>query len=360
MSYLGYPCWAVSRVATVNSGTGDVTFALPLLSQNGAGAQIPAYTNPAVPGQAIWAGTQPADLTFTRNIMNVPVDFSVHQNTLYGQSPKGSIETKAVATMTFEGNIITGYAATFAFTTANQNGGCPWCTTSNVIIRNNFFQSYRYLGFMSLTGYGYLTTQGHDILFTNNLAVNADGIEGTCFRVSGLDNNFVFTHNTCVSGYPSAYTQSPWTGAGSPAGGYYPVSKGTGLVIRDNLSDAGNYTASCTHPDVTPGTPWLACFNAPAQDHNMFVLNVSGADPLTQFPGPTNTTVASWAAVQFVGNNPTVATDWRLLPSSPGYHAASDGKDVGVDIDQLVAALAPAPVITGVGRGRFNRRGAIP
>ena len=149
-----------------------------------------------------------------------------------------------------------------------------------------------------------------------------------------------------MNGYPGRYSQAPFVAAGSPASGpnaYYPVSKGTGVVIRDNVSDAGNYTAFCDHPDVPPGTPWLACFDNPVQDHNLFAMNVpDGGNPLIQFPGPTNRVAPSWAAVQFVGSNPAVVTDWRLQPSSPGYRAASDGKDMGVDIDQLIAALAGA------------------
>ena len=140
-----------------------------------AGTRQPAYTNPAVPGRAIWAGTQPEHLTVTRNTLNLPVEFSTYQQATNSNTPKGIIETKAVKHMLFEGNTITGYPGTFAFTTANQNGGCPWCTTADVIVRNNFFQAYTSLAFFSLTGYGFLSTQGRDIVFTNNLAINSGG-----------------------------------------------------------------------------------------------------------------------------------------------------------------------------------------
>src|SRR6266480_8155620 len=54
-------CWANGRVAMVNTSTGDVTLVEDLITANMQGNRIPVYTNPSVPGQAVWAGTQPTN-----------------------------------------------------------------------------------------------------------------------------------------------------------------------------------------------------------------------------------------------------------------------------------------------------------
>jgi hypothetical protein len=354
------PCYAVARVATVDTSTGDVTFSTPLVVKSAYGYRVPAYTLPTTGSRssATWQGTQPSYITMTRNTLDIPLGFSDYHFSTNGNTGKGIIETKASLNFLFEGNIITGFPSTLAFTTTNQNCGAPWQTTANTIVRNNWFQAYRTGVLASFTDYGCVSTQGHDLIVDNNLFTG--GVTtGDFLRLSGPAANITVTHNTAVGGFVtsdgSTYTGAPWVASNPSNGGctlsakgggtacsgsqqYYPVDKATGVTIRDNLTDAGKYTAIC-YDSTGTGAAFLACFKNPTQDHNLFVLNVQGADPLHSFPGGTNRVASSWAAVRFVGNSPMRLSDWRLQPGSPAYKAASDGTDIGVNIDLLSQAL---------------------
>jgi hypothetical protein len=349
-------CWANGRVATVNTATGDVTLTEDLITSNMQGNRVPVYTTPSVPGRAVWDGTQPTNISLTRNTLVVPKAFGDYHLATNGNTGKGLIEGKACLHCTFEGNYVPpdSFPSTFGLTTVNQNGGAPWQTTAFISVKNNWFGAYRSGVLLSLTDYTMVSTQGHDIVVENNLFGPTSVDTGDFFRVSGLGGNLTVRHNTATGGYPSGYTGMVWTGAVASNGGhsYYPVNTPSGVVIRDNLTDAGNYTA-VYYDALGDGHPFLSGFLNPIQDHNMFALNVAGADPLWNFPGTTNKVAPNWASVLFTGSNPATLTDWRLQATSPGKNAASDGKDIGVDIDQLLAALSgtmppPTPTPTPV------------
>lgn len=118
-----------------------------------------------------------------------------------------------------------------------------------------------------------------------------------------------------------------------------------GFVFRDNLGMTGVYNARCSAPgnhspwayhfcsDVVRGTQDWTC------THNVLGDGVGAMPPQNnQFPSTNNHfPSAGTLAADFV--------DWpngnfRLKPSSPYKGAASDGKDPGVDMDRLAAALA--------------------
>jgi len=341
------PCWAVGRVATVDASTGDVTFSPSLITKNGHGERVVPYSPPMSPGAAVWSGTQPTNITMNYNTLEIPYDFAAYHLSTNGNTGKGVIEGKSCYQCTFEGNIVQGFPSSFSLTTANQNGGAPWMTTAQITIRNNWFTVYRTGILLSLTDYGSLCTQGHDILIDNNLFTSGIS-DGDFLRVSGAASNLTVTHNTATGGYPSSYTQVAFVASGPSNGGpggviapYYPVDFATGVVIRDNLTDTGNYVATCyKQSDAGQGSAYLGCFANPIQDHNGFVQNVPGSDPFYSFPGPTTQMLPNWSAVQFVGSNPTLLTDWALLTSSPFHNNASDGTDRGVNIPRLAAALS--------------------
>src|SRR6185503_5673722 len=336
------PCYAVARVATVDASTGDVTFATPLVVKSSYGYRIPPYAMPktGTGSSAVWQGTQPSNIAMTRNTLDIPLDFSNYHLATNGNTGKGIIETKASLNFRFEGNIITGFPSSLSLTTTNQNCGAPWQTTANTIVRNNWFQVYRTGVLASFTDYGCVSTQGRDLIVDNNLFTG--GVTtGDFLRLSGPAANITVTHNTATGGYRTAdgttYTGSPWlaapvsnggctsspTGGGTPCAGsqqYYPVDKATGVVIRDNLTDAGNYTAICYDP-TGAGGPFLNCFANPVQDHNMFVLNVANAG--NPFPGSLIAT--SWEGL-FVD---PAKGDWRCASTAKCAKAESDGKDIG-------------------------------
>jgi hypothetical protein len=81
-----------------------------------------------------------------------------------------------------------------------------------------------------------------------------------------------------------------------------------------------------------------ACFTTQIFTRNLLVAASSSAS-LTQWPSG-NYFPASVADVQFVNFNGGNGGDYHLLPSSPYKNAATDGKDLGADIEAVEAATA--------------------
>jgi hypothetical protein len=117
------------------------------------------------------------------------------------------------------------------------------------------------------------------------------------------------------------------------------VAEVPGVVYRDNLIDSGNNIAQCAIADIFQ-TTFAPCFDSPDLTYNGFVITFPGSDPLFKFTHASNDYVANWAAVQFVGSDPDVVTDWALQPTSPFYQNASDSTDRGCNIPELLAQLA--------------------
>jgi hypothetical protein len=344
-------CWANGRVATVNASTGDVTLTEDLMTSNMLGNRITVYTTPSVPGQAVWAGTQPTNISMTRNTLEIPLDFGNYHLATNGNTGKGVIEGKACLHCNFEGNIIQGFPSSFSLTTTNQNGGAPWQTTAFISIKNNWFKTYRSGVLLSLTDYSMIATQGHDIDVSNNVFNVGVGWAGDFVRIGGPSRNVTVTHNTVTGGFPSGQTQLAYS-ASDPANGthsYYDTQP-TGVVITDNLTDGGRDVAVCyLTSGGGAGTRFRNCFNNPVMTFNLFALTFAGSDPRFEFPNPSNKVVAGWAAVKFVdgaGCNNGILAGCKLAADSPGHNAASDGTDIGANIDWVIQAVGPAPLPT--------------
>ena len=94
---------------------------------------------------------------------------------------------------------------------------------------------------------------------------------------------------------------------------------------------------SCAVSNV-PVTVLSTCFKGYSFNHNALIA------PSSNYPAsawPTgNSFPASSSAVQFVNYNNANGGDYRLQSSSPYKNAASDGKDLGADINAIQSALS--------------------
>ena len=72
---------------------------------------------------------------------------------------------------------------------------------------------------------------------------------------------------------------------------------------------------------------------------NAIIAGIQGNYPLSTWPA-NNFFPVDPNAVQFVNFNNGNGGDYHLLPSSPYKNAASDGKDLGADIDAILNATA--------------------
>jgi hypothetical protein len=122
------------------------------------------------------------------------------------------------------------------------------------------------------------------------------------------------------------------SGAGTP--------KGTGLVIRDNLFSEGGYGVFGS--GIGEGTPGLnGYYSSYVYSRN----NAAGRD-VSMYPTGNSFVLSPQVGfVDYLGGN------YRLASGSAFKSAGTDGKDVGVDIDALLAAQGgttptPTPIPT--------------
>jgi len=351
------PCFAFGIVGSVDSGTGHIHFSVPLKIKNSVGTLVDPTAAILSPGQVNVNGKNPTRINLYYNSLEIPFDYGNFHFVSNGNTSKGVIEGKDCSSCTVEGNIVDRSSpSSFSHTVANQNGSSPWMGLFDVTFRNNWLKSF-YVGQLdSFVDYNARNTQGHGLTIDNNLIQGGKGFSGNCFSITAPASNVTITHNTCTNGYPAQQTSMflLWStaGVGHP---YYSVNHTTGVTIRDNIFDAGLYTAQCYEGGAT-GVFLPTCMVNPTLAYNGFAKTFGArSDPLSIFTHSSNKVVANWNAVKFVGSNANTLTDWALRSDSPFYHQASDGTDMGVNITTLAAALANNDGFTGGGGGGNQR-----
>ncbi len=338
---------ANARITNIAGNT--ITYTTLDLYNESLGQRIPA-TAPAAGAVARWGpnSNSPIDqIVMSQNTFSQDTAYCAWE---YGQTggvrmPKGFFEIKWVDHMLMEGNTFTGWPSWIAINAVNQTGNSPWLTVRNFTFRNNWIQQQA-IGVLNIS-FGnplgqadwHMTQQGANIEFSNNLFVNASpfpidlGGWGPRVMQGGWGPiNLTINHNTFANN--ALETVATWAASG-------PV---TGFVFTNNIFWQNQYGIGCsyagqTFADCWPG--WIDTKNA--------VINASGNNNATEqlkFPGSyivTNSTnPVSWVGP--LSNSTTLG--WKLTSGSPYHNAASDGSDVGVNIDVLNAALGPTPTPT--------------
>lgn len=312
--------YAVSyQVAIIDTIVGNV------VTWHSAGGTTGLDRTPTSGGRVTWRGYHLTNLTVRHNLV-----YKLEQ----AGGKKGYLELKDCVGGTIEANVFDGeWASDAALTPRNQDGASPWSQTSDIIFRNN-------KGYFSRC----FTAQGTDneqtsvissnILVENNLGILDDGaIEPftTHSILAGGCDQITYAHNTFIEPGPS---NSLLFTTGAPL---------TGLTFEDNIGSYGAYGFNC---QVSPGTA-NTCWPSLTRRKNVYIvdhgdgINAAGVAALY----PNDFAVATIAAVGFV--DPTIggvgshfAGNWRLSGGSSYNNAASDGADIGCDIDALEAALA--------------------
>src|SRR5215831_5725150 len=284
--------------------------------------------------QAYWDGYVPSNITITHNYINKPQRWYDYT----GTDGKGFFEIKLCDTCLIDGNTFNGKTG-FTVTVRNQGGRAPWSVIKNLTLSNNVSTQFGAGLYTLFLDNEELSKESSNIIFDNNLMYGMydnSSVAGFRPRVfSGTYGDTVkFTHNTVLqSGRIMMYGNGP-----SFAG----IDDLTNFIFRDNIVGWGTSTDSgygCTEGDLsvcTPGYVWTK---------NVMIGAPTGllyeAQSLATFPS------GKWnpATIADVGFTDPASGNYRLLSSSPYHAAASDGKDVGVDMDQLLAHLnGPIPV----------------
>jgi hypothetical protein len=326
-NYIAVPDDGKTRPKTVDDPGG-----VPPCSNNYQG--LPIWCS-----QAYWGGYVPSNITITHNYINKPARWTTY-NTVAG---KGFFEIKLCDTCLFDGNIMDG-ANGFTVTVRNQGGRSPWSVIKNLTISNNLATHFAAGLYTLFFDNEELSLESSNIVFDNNLfygQIDNSAISG--FRPQmfkgAYGDNVRISHNTFLqTGKIMVYGNGP-----SLAG----IDDLTNFVFKDNIvgwEAASNVGYSCldggTFDVCTPGYVWTK---------NAMIGTPKG--PLYQAQSLASFPSGNWnpATIADVGFTDPASGNYRLLSSSPYYRAASDGKDVGVDMDQLRAHLngpMPSPMPT--------------
>jgi len=280
-------------------------------------------------------GLVPSDIEILRNHFRKPLAWKPGDSAYEGTPwvVKNLFELKNARRVLVAGNLFehnwvgaqTGFA--IVLTVRNQNGRAPWSAVEDVTFRNNVVRH-------SAAGINVL---GHDdnaksgpatrIAIRNNLFDDIGGerwgAAGRLFQILRGAADVVIEHNTALQAGDIV------TAEGEP---------NRGFIYRDNIAPHNAHGIVGT--DVAFGHATHAAFFP----DGVFKGNVIvGGDP-ERYPAG-NFFPASLDAVGFVD---ATTGDYRLQPSSPYHHAATDGTDVGADVHALSEALAAAsPTVVG-------------
>ena len=284
----------------------------------------------------MFGGTDPSILNL------VPSDIEVRGNHMYKQlswrqgsaayagipwSIKNIFELKNAQRVLVDGNIIeqnwpesqNGYAV--LFTVRNQGGHAPWCVVADVTFTHNIVRHVA--NAVNILGWDdeHVSRQTNRVLIRDNLFddVNASawGGNGRLFLLGGAAN-VTIDHNT-------AFQSGDFiTATGRPDAGFVFTNN---IVPNDKYGLAGD-----------------GCYGQPIMCMSKFLPGgsirgnaiVDGSASL--YPG-ANFFPATLADVGFVS---LAGANYQLSAASPYRNAALDGRDVGVDWNALVDAIAGA------------------
>jgi len=277
-----------------------------------------------------------------------------------GGSPfivKNLFELKNAQRVLFEGNIMENTWGGFSqvgfgilLTPKNQTNGvsnlCPLCQVTDVTIR---YSKVSHVGAGMQIGNGLSGTGGaplagqrysiHDIII--------DDINSTLFMGPGnlaqvsmgpppvpQLQNVKMDH---ITAFPSHVLLN--IGAVNP-------NRIANYFFTNSLVTSGQYpvtstggTTNCAMP-AKPLPVFNACFSGYSVAGNAIIATPAQYGPSLWPSG--NYFPSSVAAVNFVNYNNGNGGDYHLLPSSPFRNAATDGKDIGADVNAVIQATASA------------------
>jgi hypothetical protein len=272
----------------------------------------------------------PSDIEIRRNYFFKPLSWRVGDPSYAGThwAIKNLLELKNAQRVIIDGNLFEnswadaqdGYA--ILFTVRNQDGGAPWSVVQDVQFRNNIV---RHAGSgVQLLGTDYIHTsqQTRRITIANNLFDDIDGSKwgGAGHFIVTTDGvaDLIVTHNTIFH-----------SGSVIQVGG----TQNTGFVFNDNITRHNSFGVK--GDGQSPGNTTLSAYFP----NYTFRRNLIAGASASQYPADNYYPPASAFDAQFVNR---AGGDYHIASTSQGYRGATDGKDVGADIDQLNSATAGA------------------
>jgi hypothetical protein len=297
------------------------------------------------------ATTTPGDIEIRHNHMFKPMTWKKDSPGFVGARNgrpfivKNLFELKNAQRVLFEANILenswggftqTGYAV--LLTPKNQGGDhCPSCRVTDVTIRYSTI-SHVASCFQIGNGlsHGGASSGGgrysiHDII--------CDDVDGTKYK--GFGNFALVSHerpplHDVTLDHITAFVSNALLNVGNKDSGV-PIAN---VTFTNNIMEAKQYQVtssggkqSCSFraKSRTPASVFSDCFSGAKISHNAII----GGEGWPK----GNFTPKDAAAVKFVSLN---SADYHLRPDCPYKKAATDGKDLGADVDQIQQKTAGA------------------
>jgi hypothetical protein len=282
----------------------------------------------------------PSDISVLRNHFTKPLSWKAGESVYEGTpwTVKNLLELKNARRVRIEGNLLernwaaaqNGFA--ILFTVRNQDGGAPWSVVEDVSFVSNRVRDVA--GGVNILGHddNHPSGQTRHVVIRNNLFENVGnerfGGGGRLFQLLDGTADVVIEHNTA---FPSG---NLITAEGRPHSGF---------AFRDNIVPEAGY--GVIGDGAAPGRSTLdAFFPGASFQKNVIVGGDASSHPKDNF-FPTSLEKVGFVDLQ--------AGDYRLRGVSPYSRAATDGRDIGVDVDALTAAMGPA-----LSRARADRDGS--
>lgn len=286
----------------------------------------------------------PSDIEIRQNHFYKPLSWQVSNSTYAGYhwSVKNLMELKNSARVLIAGNLFEnswadaqiGYG--ISIKSSNQDGTAPWSGTSDVTFVSNTVHNAA-IGIQVAARDNTNTVQ-----ITSRVKVAENVFEDINSADSGGAGTLVrIIGNNAPVGMASSGPQYVTVDHNT---GFVPSNNNgkmlevddvsPGFIFTNNMFDHSSYAVKGdgtadgdgTITKYFPGSTFVA---------NVIVGNALAGSSFSAHPG--NFFAASWAAVQMVS---VTSADYQLLSSSPYKDAATDGTDIGANMDELETAQA--------------------
>lgn len=258
----------------------------------------------------------PSDIRITGNLISKPLSWRSERWQI-----KNLLELKNARRVLIDRNILqynwqaaqVGFAV--LFTVRNQDGACPWCQVEDVVFEQNIVQHTA--SCVSILGFdtNHPSRQTQKITIRNNLFADIDattwGGGGYCFQLVGEPRDIVIDHNTII--------QERGAGILHVEGAPVLEFSFTNNIARHNTYGIKGASRASGADTI------LAFLPASRFTHNVIADGEPGRYPRDNvFPSSAD------MRTQFIGYT---SGDYRLISTSRWRGAASDGRNIGADLD---------------------------
>jgi hypothetical protein len=297
----------------------------------------------------------PVDIEVRFNHLFKPMSWMQGQPGFAGPAfiVKNHFELKNAQRVLFDSNVLedtwggfTQHGYSVVLTPKNQGVGnenvCPLCQVTDVTVRyvtishvGGAFQIANGLeqpNGVALQGQRYSI---HDVIVDDIDEVKYAGY-GVFAQVSTIAETLL--QNVKIS-HITAFPPKMLFNVGGP-----DTVKMPGFIFSNSIVTSGQYpvwstgafgTSDCAKYDK-PLTTMELCFSGYTFSNNAILGSPSSYPPSSW---PTDNSFNSASAIGFVNFSNGKGGDYHLLPSSPARGAASDGTDLGADVDAVFAAI---------------------